>query len=157
MKMRKVAEITPEELAFALKLADAAAEGKIPLSGVGDKGVRIDNEDGTVDDITFTDTPQSRAMFAIRDQFGDRWMPVMMRAWAFAEVLDDPRMRDFVFVPEGASERKVDDSVIEIAAIMPLNPKDFFNHSTFFKRAQKRIDEVTADLQGEQPEQSTLS
>lgn len=142
-RMNYTAPVSTEELTFAMNVGSAAASGKTPLSGVGDKGITIDMGDGEFRDLQFTDNPSNRAMFAIRDQFPDKFAALMTRAWALGTIMKDDRMAEFTREVEGEPEAtEVHQAVWDIAAIMPLNPQLLFNGNIFFKRVAERAREI---------------
>ena len=131
--------VTPDELQYAISVGSAAAAGKIPKSGVGGMGVDIlDDETGETNRYELTDIPANRMAIAVRDQFSREKFPaVMMRSWALGPLLDDERMKPYIRQESDDGSFEMHEVVLEVAAVMPLNPEGEFNRNTFFKRVAK--------------------
>jgi len=63
-----VRPMSPRELHFILDVWLAAAELRTPIKNPDVHKVGITNPDGSVDLIHFTDTPNNRGMFAVKEQ-----------------------------------------------------------------------------------------
>jgi hypothetical protein len=145
MDGRTIPAVTSEQLVFALGVADAAATGKTPQSGIGHLGVEGAPADG-VARIGLTDIPANRAMIAVRKQFpSEVFQPLMFRMWALATVMKDSRAKAFLRAAEDDPEgQEVHEAVYEVAATMPLNKDALFNAQKFFRRVAARAREIEA-------------
>jgi hypothetical protein len=141
---RDIPAVSPEEFAFAMAVAGAAAAGKTPQSGVGHLGINYQEEDGSVGRLGLTDIPMNRGMIAVRGQFPrEKFHTLMFRIWALGEVMEDSRMAPFRRPAEGEpGVEEVHEAVYAVAAEMPLNKDGHFNRQKFFRRLAARAREM---------------
>jgi len=148
----RIAPVEPAELSFALAVGSAAAAKRIPGAGVGGMGIDIQAEDGEIERLELTDVPMNRAAMAIRDQFPrEKFMPLMFRGWALGALFDDERMAPYL--REDAADPKaceVHEAVMDVAAVMPLNKDGQYNASAFFRRVERRAEEIAQEMQGDE-------
>ncbi len=143
-RIRKMEQVTADELAFATALGSAVAAGKVPQSGVGHLGVNFEFDHDGVQRIGLTDIPENRAMIAIRDQFSrEKFQPLMFRLWALAPLMEDEENEPFVrYADDGSGMIEVHPAVYEIAGRMPLNSKGHFTAATYFRQVRLRAHEI---------------
>src|SRR5258708_1825031 len=107
---------------FAMATGTAAASGRTPQSSV-----RTYSSD-------IPDTPDNRAMFAIRAQFdSNKFKALMARIGAMMVALQDDRAKPYIrrAIESGGGD-EVDEVVVDVAAAFPLNEREQFNTTEFF-------------------------
>ena len=144
MKMPHVPAITREELTFAVELAEAAAEHKFAQPSVASVSPKFLMGGGTHYELT--ETAENRAIMAIKREFGDKSQTILWRYWALGDMLRDERIAESS--PQVGDSTAIHKSVLQIAAIMPLNPKGTFNAKVFFERVRRCMAEL-AEQDGE--------
>jgi hypothetical protein len=129
---RIITSVTPEELRFAMATGTAAASGRTPQSSVGAYGA----------DVDIPDTPENRAMFAIRSQFDSaKFRALMARIGAMMDVLQDDRAAPYIRrSTEGFKGDEVYEAVVDVAATFPLNGNREFDKGEFFRAVAKAVE-----------------
>jgi hypothetical protein len=116
--------ISEEDFRRAWDMVEGVSAGRVtPIRSPSQKGtVSIEEEDGTVLQIGFNDTPFTRRMFAVRDLFGRRnpkWMACYMRLEAVGDLHEDPRHWRWVRQIEG--DWRIFEGMIDAGATVSLH------------------------------------
>jgi hypothetical protein len=130
--------LDPKEFAFLVQVAQAAGTMRTPVTNPEQFGFNLVSEDGETTGIRFTDHPVNRAMLAVKEHYGedrDRAVAAMMRLMAFWVIYrtvecDRWKKKD----PEDVGFTLLHDSVMDVAATMPLNGDGHFDVPRFFAK-----------------------
>lgn len=120
--------VSGDELAFAMKVGEAAALGRTPNSSIA-------TDDATSGDPSLADTLTNRAALAIMREFGsEKGTAIILRVWALGALMEDQRLAP-LFRELANGDVEIDGAVYEIAATMALNKDGNFDEDEFCCRA----------------------
>lgn len=124
---RSFHKVEPEEIVFAMLAGDAAAKLKTPVENPSLYGINlVDEKNGKVSRLTFTDNPFNRAMLAVKDHSkGDQFISIMMRILSLHEILENDKLKEWVRISDDGSE-EIADALIYAAAKAPLSLRKKF-------------------------------
>lgn len=137
--------ITGEELQFALEAGNAAVTLKMPITNPEEMKLGISYDDGSVDEIAFTDTPLNRMMFGMKKVFKDepaKATACQMRMFALMDLLEDPKskrkLKHWIREdPNDANESHLHEDLLSVAAKVPLNKDAQFQRKRFLSEIDK--------------------
>lgn len=135
--IKDIPSCTADELMYAESVGAAVASGKMSSRDPNEAKLLLQSDSGEVDTISFTDVPENRAAFAIKDQFADqpgKFPVVMMRMFALHDLMQDQRMNNYIRPSDEPDTIEICTEVFTVAAEMPLNAKRGFNKQKFFRR-----------------------
>jgi hypothetical protein len=148
MKHRVAAVIAPldvDEFASLVGLCTSVAsdDGAELLRKPSEYGLTIvDEERGSADVVVFEDTPETRALFAVKQHCREnsyKYKSAMMRNWAFADGVGRLSEEDWVKSLGESELTSVLDACTEIAATLPLNRRLLFSKRDFRRELKTRL------------------
>jgi hypothetical protein len=115
--------ISEEDFRRAWDMVEGVSAGRVtPIRSPSQKGtVSIKEDDGTVLEIGFNDTPFTRRMFAVRDLFGrgnPTWIACYMRLEAVRDLQEDSRHWRWVREVDGSW--RIFEGMLDAAATVSL-------------------------------------
>jgi len=125
----------------------AAAFPGNPFPDPTEKGLTIDNEDGTASRLSFTDVPENRVAFAILQRYTDDrmfGMIFLMRYMSLGQVWGDPRCERWKRIGDDGQE-EINEATIHAAAVAPMTDQMLFDLDRYFEIVEEIYNEDEND------------
>jgi len=131
-------DVADFRMAWALFVA--AGNGRLPTRHPGADPFLIDNGDGSVDEIRFTDTPYNRGVEAVREHYGAgniRIAAFLSRVLALNDIVRDVRLQRWRRTrAEENSDYTIFEGMIDAAATEPLTKELSFRVNHFVRTVE---------------------
>ena len=130
-----VKPVDPGDLAFALELGLAGADGRMPMESPARREVTVEIKPGHFETLNLKDTPVNRMWLAIRNHCGDdnnKFTSMFWRITALFAVSRTDQMKPWA--RENENEQLLHSATIEAAAVMPLHVAGDFEPAQFAER-----------------------
>ena len=147
----QIVEIDPEEMMFAVQLAQAAAGRRYHVGNPGAVPIIIEDEElGRTTEIRLTDDPMNRAGLAIAQHFegdSEKAFSCMMRMLAFEKLYRDEgdgRLAKWIRRDESDPEfDEIREEVIALAATFPIEQETVsFDADLFIAELESTVPEA---------------
>src|SRR6185437_15070800 len=131
---QRIKPIDPERFKFAMGVFGAAAALKGPAPNPTQFSVNIQDDDGSITKVSFTDRPENRGILALKQQFSDsdEFESMSFRILILSDVLRDERLSKMGVIRCEDGEMEVHDSVIFALATAPFRKSGKLDKSAFF-------------------------
>ena len=137
-----------EEFAFAFALAVHAGHLQIPVHPQHYK-VDLEDEDGEVSTLRFTDTRMNRAAIALKEHFGQEYEKFESAMWRFMAFIDLVRNDALVkWIRDSATDpqaKEVHPAFIEVCGQMRLTRQGKFSKNRFLQALERIAKEKYPD------------
>lgn len=141
VKPAKALTFDPAEFWSTLQYALEQSASPCPAWDPTKRGLLLQDEDGKVTRIQFTDCPENRFGFAVAERYQDnrpKLHSFMWRWFALHELLHSGKLSDRWY-RRGQDGDLLDDRVLEVAASFPLKRRGGFGHHAFVAELEKGL------------------
>jgi|GEM_PF-2859934 len=141
-----------ELLKTAMEVGTTAAAGQGFIAGMfknDPPGFGIEDDDGTVTEYLFSDSPLNRFLFAVKSLSPfdhDRRTALCLRTWRLMDAICDRRFRDYVRQSDNPEVMEYDDTLGEVMAEIPYRLHEGPKMQDILREVRRR------ESQGPQPD-----
>lgn len=142
----RVKRVDPERFRFALGVYCAAAALKGPSPNPQEFGLDIEDDDGSVIRLSFTDRAENRGMLAVKKEFPDpaEFQAMGVRLMTLGEIMNDRRLRRWGLVRDGeTSQIEIHPAVSSALATAPFRRSGTLDRTAFLvlvKNEQRKME-----------------
>ena len=148
--------IDKDQFSFAFDLAMRAGHLSMPVENPEQYGVNlVDDDSGEVTGLRFTDNPMNRAIFAVKQHFGDDHQQLLnftMRFFALMDIFRKNAVAEWIKDDlDNPRAKAIHPAVIYAAAEVKLNKKGDFPLKKFLARVKEIAHTQIEDEDSEEP------